>query len=366
MSPRKLLQGGHTADVSIVESYLWGGASVPPPDVNVSAFSDIYILTLPSFVWMKVFPDSPGNGTYENGHYSSSCNMIKGNSQMFVIGGVYPDSDICDLNSEYWALHNLFTGTKGNTGTDSAYWAPFDPNVTSNVVPDDVYNVVGGDKNGGATVLAPKAGFDTPNGGLQTLIARKPTLPVRTATRSLPGSATSTATSSPDAGASGGLSTGAIVGIAVGGAAALGLVLAAWCVMGRRVVRRREERRETQRRQSHATQVSHLVPSTMSPHSPQGGWSPVMQEPFISPPGTAQHQHHHHPHHFSSPPGSQLTFMSHQPPAELEEQRGVSPGSGGVVSELQVGKVDNNPSPPYTDAPSGVKGPSPSQSPLGS
>jgi hypothetical protein len=158
---------------------------VPPPVVNVTAFNDLYLLTLPSFTWVKLFPDRRGNATYEYGHYSATCNMVKSYSQMMVIGGSYPASDMCDLASQYWAQHNLWTGTLGNEGNNvnGTYWALFNPNLTSNVVPADVYNIVGGNKDGGATQLSPKAGYDPGNSpGLDTLLRRKPTF-TRTPTR---------------------------------------------------------------------------------------------------------------------------------------------------------------------------------------
>ncbi len=125
---------------------------MPPPAVNVTAFNDVYILSIPSFTWVKMFPDHLGNATSDHGHYSATCNMMKGNSQMMVIGGTYPDSDECDGAKELWGQHNLFTGTADNVGNNDSYWANYDPNITSNVVPVDVYNVVGGDKNGGHQV----------------------------------------------------------------------------------------------------------------------------------------------------------------------------------------------------------------------
>src|SRR5689334_17793592 len=125
---------------------MWGGLSATPPDVNVGAFNDLYILTLPSFIWLKVLPDHHGNATFKYGHYGASCNMVLGNSQMFVIGGTYPnqgDADVCDWAHSAWAQHNLFTGTKGNVSDNpnDTYWALPNTSITSNVVPIDVCNV---------------------------------------------------------------------------------------------------------------------------------------------------------------------------------------------------------------------------------
>ncbi|RYP38290.1 hypothetical protein DL767_002621 [Monosporascus sp. MG133] len=297
------------ADRSSYNIYLWGGASVPPPVVNTSAFGDLHILTLPAFVWVKVFPDRHGNATYAHGHYASSCNMVRSNSQMFVIGGTYPnpeDSNLCDLAQHAWAQHNLCTGTKGNTGTNDAYWDLFNPNFTTNVVPDDIYNITGGDKNGGATVLSPKLGWDVPNSGLETLLARKPTFAARSPTRLIP-----TQTSSPLPPPSPPpLSTGAIVGIVTGSAVSLCIIIFVCCIRGRSVRRRREERRR-----SRVTQASWYGSTMVSPESVQGEWGP---RPVAGPPL--------HPH---------TQFMG-PAPAELAGQTAVSI-SPGVPSELPVG-----------------------------
>ena len=137
-----------------------------------------------------------------------------------------------------------------------------------NVVPIDVYTVIGGDKNGGATLLSPKSGYDTPNGGLQTLLTRKPTFTPRSPSRTIP-TATSTATPTPPPPPR--LSTGAIVGIAVGGAVALGLIIAAWCRIGRRVNRRREQRHQSQVSQMTGG-YAHDGSTPVSPHTIHGPW----------------------------------------------------------------------------------------------
>ncbi|KAF9776710.1 hypothetical protein IL306_005077 [Fusarium sp. DS 682] len=267
-------------DKSSFNIYLWGGLSMPPPVVNTTSFADIYILTLPSFTWVKVYPDHHGNATLppKYGHYSSSCNMIKSMSQLFVIGGTYSDTDACDLAFIPWAQHNLWTGTLHNAGDNDTYWALYDPNVTSNVVPIDVYSVVGGNKEGGATLKRPKDGFDPGNKPLRDLLGQRPSFPQRSPTRqtTFPTNSPTTTTTQP-APSGPALSTGAIVGIAIGSAVGLALVLCVWFSIGRRIVRRREERRQSQ-----MTQVSYSgysgntagAPSTTaSPHTTMGPWT---------------------------------------------------------------------------------------------
>ncbi|KAM4061425.1 kelch motif domain-containing protein [Hirsutella rhossiliensis] len=262
-------------DKSSFNIYLWGGLSVPPPVVNTTAFNDIYILTLPSFIWVKAYPDHHGNATMlpQFGHYSASCNMVKSMSQLFVIGGTYPDSNDCDGAVTAWGQHTFWTGTSQNAGDNQTYyWALPDPNVTSNVVPIDVYSVVGGNKYGGATLKEPKAGFDSGNKPLHDLLQRRPSIPSRTPTRPIPGPTdSSTLVPAPPGPA---LSTGAIVGIAIGGAAGLALVMFLWFLIGKRVVRRREERRQSEISQFSFSGGGSKAgsPSMVSPQTPMGPW----------------------------------------------------------------------------------------------
>ncbi|KAH7459073.1 hypothetical protein FOMA001_g20310 [Fusarium oxysporum f. sp. matthiolae] len=326
-------------DKSTINIYLWGGLSVPPPVVNTTSFADVYILTLPSFTWVKAWPDLPGNATMppEFGHYSSSCNMVKSMSQLFVIGGTYSDTKACDLGVNEWAQHNFWTGTSQNAGNNETYWDLYDPTVTTNVVPAHVYNITGGDKDGGATLDAPKAGFDSGNSALEDLLGRRPAIAERSPTRKVSSptkSPTATATPSPRSG----LSIGAIVGISIGGTMALAVVLTLGFCIGRRVVRRREERR----RQSNMTQAQPLYfngspvapPSMVSPQTSVGyqGSSPTnsqMMTPYQAsplPPTELPAEDHSHMHAIS----------------ELPQQR---VGGKGAVSPVGVSSHGNSPAP---------------------
>jgi hypothetical protein len=216
---------------------LWGGHKVTPPEVNVTSYNDIYILSMPSFNWVKAYPGNSGNYTLppKFGHYAASCNMVKSMSQMLVIGGTYTDTNDCDSAYEIWGQHNFWTGTNQNAGDNTSYyWALYNPNITTNVVPIDVYNVTGGDKMGGANLTAPQKGFDPGNELLQTLFDRKPVIPDRKPTRDVDMNSSDTSS----------LSGGAIAGIVIGSVAGLGLLLLAWYYLGKRVLHRREERRQ--------------------------------------------------------------------------------------------------------------------------
>ncbi|CAH0028906.1 unnamed protein product [Clonostachys rhizophaga] len=272
-------------DKSSFNIYLWGGRSIYPPVTNVTSYSDIYVLTLPSFQWVKAFPDTSGNYTLpENGKYGSSCNMVKNMSQFIVIGGNYTDSPTDKCDDEWWGAHNLWTGTFQNAGNNGKWWALFNSEVNTNVVPKIVYDVVGGTKEGGATAKQPKNGYDPGNTLLSMLMARTASPPERKPTRQV------SATSSPSLGNGGSsrLGTGPIVGIVIGCAVAVGIISFAWWRVGKIVVTRRQERRQremeqyAQRVQQQAQEQAHLNPhqslygastvGTISPNPPSTQW----------------------------------------------------------------------------------------------
>ena len=78
------------ADKSSYNVYLYGGMGMEP---NTQGFDDVYILSLPSFTWLKWYPTEPGTQAYP--HHSLSCNVIDG-AQMLIIGGTFPTSSACD------------------------------------------------------------------------------------------------------------------------------------------------------------------------------------------------------------------------------------------------------------------------------
>src|SRR5271168_3052197 len=104
-----------------------------PP--NTTGFDDVYILSLPSFIWIKWYPSSPGVGAPHN---SLTCN-VKNGAQMLVIGGTFPLTDACDVPSIY-GMHSLDLGKQN---PDKAMWAKYRNNLTSYVVPDEIFLKIG-------------------------------------------------------------------------------------------------------------------------------------------------------------------------------------------------------------------------------
>ncbi|ROW17560.1 hypothetical protein VPNG_00897 [Cytospora leucostoma] len=210
-------------DQSSYNIYIYGGAGMPP---DTAGYDDVYILTIPTFTWIKLYP-TDGNITGQYPHNSLSCNVIN-RSQMLIIGGTFPLSDdACDAAPQ-WGTHNLVLGHQD----DANPWQLYSPNLTTYAVPDAVTSVVGGQRAGGATRTAPSGGFDNPD--LRVLMTKTASIAARTPTRAVPGGSGSTSSSSSSGGGGTHLSRGAIAGIAVGGSVALIAALAGLCLVARR------------------------------------------------------------------------------------------------------------------------------------
>lgn len=245
---RRLFCGGAAVaqDQSSYNIYIYGGASFGS---NPIGYDDIYVLSIPSFTWIRSLYPSDSNVTGPFPKAMSSCNVINNDSQMLVIGGrAMNDTSSCDADV-VMGQHNMVLG-KDNP--EKAIWARFQPDLSTYTLPTDIVTVVGGSPTGGATVTAPKTGFDAPD--MSTLMTRKPRLAERTATRNVT-SFTATATSSPTSDPKSGLSTGAIAGIAVGASVAGIAALAGLCFFCIR------------RRQKHYKQPR-VAPVTSNPASP--------------------------------------------------------------------------------------------------
>jgi len=198
--------------------YLYGGLGF---GANYSGYDDVYILSLPSFTWIKWWPTTSAEA---NPHNSFTCNVVGGNNvisgaQMLIIGGTFPESITACDSQNTWGTHNL---NLGKQNVDEAMWYGYLPNLTSYSVPSEIISIVGGGPAGGATLKAPSDGFKSPD--MTVYFRENATAGARTPTRTIPTS-TSTPSLIPPARSSRSLSIGAIVGIAVGGAAFL-LILA--------------------------------------------------------------------------------------------------------------------------------------------
>lgn len=97
----------------------------------------MYILSLPSFTWIKAFPTGNGTGPYPHG--GCSANVVT-KDQMLVIGGWFPDTNECDSNSVQ-GQHNMILGYNGEK---KALWDKYDPNLSTYFVPTPIISAIGG------------------------------------------------------------------------------------------------------------------------------------------------------------------------------------------------------------------------------
>ncbi|KAI9054094.1 hypothetical protein LZ554_001265 [Drepanopeziza brunnea f. sp. 'monogermtubi'] len=256
LSRRKFCAGAVWApDQSSYNIYLYGGMGFGK---NTSGFDDLYILSMPTFTWIKWWTGSDGGVP----HHSLSCNIVGG--QMLIIGGTFPLSDKCDSPTT-WGTHNVDLGK-----VSGRQWNDYNANLSSYVVPPEVIAVVGGSSLGGATATAPAAGYE--NGDLSVYFAQKASFAVRTPTRTIPG----TTSSAPPSTTAKKLPTGAIVGIAVGGVILLLALLTAGCCFVRRHRRKNAPPPAAEVAYNSAPGYPH---SPFSPHTPQTPYSDYGHEP---------------------------------------------------------------------------------------
>jgi hypothetical protein len=188
------------------------------------ALSDMWILPLPSFHWIPLRVDSPARKAL-------GCTTVA-QRYMVTFGGVSAldggegDEEACDQDNHGLRLFDL-----SSLAWVSDYDGPASE-ANAYAVPSQVYNIIGGNARGGATQMAPKAGFET--AGLSSLFPRATSL---TFTTSATSQSAPTGTTSPPKKPT---NTKAIVGGVVGGVAGLFLIVAGVLY----VMKRRKNRRQ--------------------------------------------------------------------------------------------------------------------------
>lgn len=125
-------------EVLIAIRYLYGGYGFG----EALAFNDVYILSLPSFTWIKAYPL---DGNIQNpdpaGHGGCSANVIN-KDQMLVIGGWFPDPTHGDCDaSDVQGQHNMVLGFNG---AENKLWDLYNQSLSSYVVPAVVTSAIGG------------------------------------------------------------------------------------------------------------------------------------------------------------------------------------------------------------------------------
>ncbi|KAI1128813.1 hypothetical protein F5Y10DRAFT_239563 [Nemania abortiva] len=203
--------------------------------LNKRAFNDVYVLSVPSFRWIRVQDSNNPDlkGPKQPGRNRHKCN-IWNETSMIVTGGELTDgvfnpvllATIC--NPAYPPVKVLDTSTY-------VWQTEFKPNVSYSV-PGVVSAVVGGGPGGGAQLMEPELGWESSELAdiFSQTVPRDTYIPPGRAGSATPvAPATPTNTDGPSSSGggtskkpqdSGGLTTGAITGIAIGAVAAVAII----------------------------------------------------------------------------------------------------------------------------------------------
>lgn len=229
---------------------------------NFKNDGNVFILSLPSFVWFQIPPESDSASDYEPPRESyntmASCAVAPGSRQVVFFGIGSEDNDSCDKGKGVY-VYDL---------DDLAWKNSFDKSIVGFEVPSQVSRIIGGDASGGANMLEPergwsttglrrlflKAGQNNSNGGADNNTGGK-----QDGGTTVPGTNVNSGTTSPDAADSGGAGKGAIIGGPIVGVIVIGALIAGYLYM---------KRRRSQRGQS--TMLRSITSPPMPPnHQPQ-------------------------------------------------------------------------------------------------
>jgi hypothetical protein len=255
--------------------YMYGGQNLIPYG-NQKQYSDMWILTVPSFTWIKVdTKDQP----LPPARAGMTCDAYNG--QIVVVGG-YVGADVsCDSPGVYVFDAYKLSWTNKFKGSATKSAAAYS-------VPQLVVNEIGGDSAGGATVSVPQVSPD-PDSPFATPI--KPSdYPYATFVPHESASAASAGgqSGSGSNGGGGGTNVGAIVGGIIGGIAILvGLAfLGMYLFYRRRVKQLRTSLEESHARQEQAAMMENRGSNTTfhsnPPSTPGGLYPPTHDQGMVS------------------------------------------------------------------------------------
>lgn len=152
------------ADGSSFNVYMYGGQNLIPAGSQIQ-YDDIWILTVPSFSWIKVDTNGQSVPPARAGH---TCNVQ--DAQMISVGGYVGQNLTCDspgiyvfdLSTLQWKTE--FTSLNGSdpanrqasqTVANAKGQLPGLPGSYGYKVPSPVQSVIGGNENGAATATSP-------------------------------------------------------------------------------------------------------------------------------------------------------------------------------------------------------------------
>ncbi|KKY13684.1 putative cell wall anchored [Diplodia seriata] len=212
--------------------YLYGGIDPTNTTTGPILYDDIYILSLPSFTWTRVFGG-------ESPRWGHTCHLV-GNRQMLTVGGTI-DAFVYDVETQTQTTINASAltcdwETKGVAVLDMStmkWGSVFDAYAAAYRVPDAVVGAIGGGADGGTTATAPVGGFD------ETVVATM--FPSRRVAATPPsGDSGAADTDSGDA--------GTVAGAVVGGLVAVGLLLGVClCILRKKRKARKQGQEEEDR-----------------------------------------------------------------------------------------------------------------------
>ncbi|ORY62475.1 uncharacterized protein BCR38DRAFT_458970 [Pseudomassariella vexata] len=191
-------------DASSFNIYMYGGQNLLPV-AGQTQYTDMWVLTIPSFTWIKVDTNLDDQPAARAGH---TCNARDG--QMVVVGGFVGDGIGCDSPG----IYNFNASSLQWQDSFTAFEHPADLDPENSIlagsyryrVPGVVQSVIGGSSDGGATATTPASGPAT--GG--PFATGKP--PVFTITAS---GSTATITSPSSSGRGSGASKGGLIAACV-------------------------------------------------------------------------------------------------------------------------------------------------------
>lgn len=215
-----------SADGSSTQVYMYGGQNLIPYG-DQTQYDDMWILTIPSFTWIKVDTTNQATPPARAGH---TCHVW--NSQMVVVGGYTGQELSCDspgiyvFNTSFLSWQNDYYALETKDNLNRQKSQQDDPSAVQGsygyAVPNAVQSVIGGNAVGAATVTSPaQTASQGPlaTGGPRTYTVTQSDGAVTTETAA-PGDGTK-GTGSSDKGSSGGVNVGAVIAGVIAGCFAI-------------------------------------------------------------------------------------------------------------------------------------------------
>ena len=218
------------ADGSSTQVYMYGGQNLVPAGEQIQ-YDDMWILTIPSFTWIKVDTSDQSTPPARAGH---TCNVW--NSQMVVVGGYVGQELSCEtgfyvFNTSSLTWQNDYHALSGEEDDDLNRQKPQRKDTAAlqgsygYLVPEKVQSVIGGNNVGSATVTAPA---QTPLGG--PLVTGSPiTYTVTGADGSVVTETAGPTTQDGSTSGSGGINKGAVIAGVLAGALGLLALYLGFC-----------------------------------------------------------------------------------------------------------------------------------------